>query len=145
MKFKHLLPLLLLSISCQKKLEKEIDSSPFSSVVKYISAESFADTIEAKKYINIAKTFTKYVDKENPTAYKVWENQILFNNNLSEDKKYTNHFKFYNYNIKEAINGKNAKVTFTSKNSRAKIKAIEYSLELINGTKWSIINIEYKK
>ena len=81
------------------KKQESLNSTPFAVVVKYISAVNFVDTLEARKYINISKVYSKYIDKETPTANKVWENQILFNQSLNNDKKFTNHFKFYNYDF----------------------------------------------
>jgi hypothetical protein len=126
------------------KKQESVNSTPFAVVVKYISAENFVDTLEARKYINISKVYSKYIDKENPTANKVWENQILFNQSLNNDKKFTNHFKFYNYDFEEVIKNKDAKVIFFSKKESAKIKSIEYSLELTDKNQWSITDIEYK-
>lgn len=126
------------------KKQESVNSTPFAVVVKYISAENFVDTLEAKRYININKVYSKYIDKENPTANKVWRNQILFNQGLNNDKKFTNHFKFSNYDFEEVIKDKNAKVIFVSKKKNAKIKSIEYSLELTDKNQWSITDIEYK-
>lgn len=144
MKFRYLILILILS-SCQMKKQESVNSTPITIVIKYISAENFVDTLEAKKYIDINKVYSKYVDKENPTANIVWKNQILFNKGLNNDKKFTNHFKFYNYDFEEVIKDKNAIVIFVSKKKSSKIKRIEYSLELTDKNQWSIINIEYKK
>ncbi|OYU79340.1 MAG: hypothetical protein CFE23_14640 [Flavobacterium sp. BFFFF1] len=131
--------------SCEMSKKINVDSTPLSTVVKFISSESFIDTVEAKKYIDIEKVYSKYIDNENASAQKVWENRIAFLSNLSNDKKFTPHFKFYNYTISEQNSKKISKITFTSKRPNEGIKAIEYSLALDAGENWKIIDIEYRK
>lgn len=118
--------------------------SPLETVVKFISAESFLDTIEAKQYIDIDKVYGKYADN-NLSAQKVWEDKLTFNYNLGKDKKHTNHFKFYKYDFEEIIKGNESKIIFISKNKEASIKKIEYSLIFDNQKKWKIIGINCKK
>jgi hypothetical protein len=124
--------------------QENINTTPFAIVVKYITAESFLDTSETKKYIDIDKVYIKYIDKQNPTPNKVWESQIMFNQSLNSDKKLTNFFKFHKYDMQEIIKNNAAKVIFTSKIKHSKIKSIIYSLELTSENKWIIVDIDYK-
>lgn len=126
------------------KKNKDIDTAPLSTVIKFISSESFIDTVETQKYIDIEKVYSKYIDKENPTAYKVWQNRIRFLSNLENDRKFTSHFKFYNYIISENDSLNTSKIIFTSKKKNETVKAIEYSL-IYKDEKWKIVNIEFKK
>ncbi len=130
--------------SCQKEKKCNVGLSPFGVVVKFISSESTLDTIEAKKYIDIEKVYKKYVDNKNLTSYQVWKNKLEFTNNLSKDKKFTNQFKFHNYEFSEVIKNKKASVTFSSKNINSNIKLINYFLEL-QDDKWIIVDITYTK
>lgn len=145
MKFKYLIPLLVL-FSCQNHENKEIiPPSPLVVVIKYISAENCGDTIEAKKYIDIEKTFHSYIDSQNVNAHAVWINQMVFLNNLGNDKKYTNNFKFHNYEFVQEIKDRKAKITFVAKKQKAKIQSIEYTLEFTKEGIWIIDNIALKK
>jgi hypothetical protein len=121
------------------------DNSPLVTVIKFISAESFNDTLEAKKYINIEKVYGKYIDKQDSTAELVWKNKLTFATNLSKDKKFTNHFKFHDYIFKEVVKSRKAKVILSSKDINDSIKAIEYFLELRKDDNWEIVDIQYIK
>ena len=46
------------------KKQESVNSTPFAVVVKYISAENFVDTLEARKYINIVSTFGEKIMEE---------------------------------------------------------------------------------
>jgi tRNA A37 methylthiotransferase MiaB len=137
--------ILLIICSCQKEKNKDINKSPFGIVVKFITAESFMDTIEAKKYINIERVYSKFIDKENTTAQKVWESKLMFSYNLSRDKKFTNHFGFYEYEFEETMNNDKSSILFTDKNKKASIESIEYLLELDSSGNWIIVDIIPKK
>lgn len=144
MKNLYILLIVLVFYACEIK-NKDIDSAPLSTVIKFISSESFIDTVEVRKYIDIDKVYSKYIDKENPTADQVWKNKIKFLSNLDNDRKFTSHFKFYNYTISENDSSNTSKIIFTSKKKNDAIKAIEYSLMLDVDKKWRIVDIVYKK
>lgn len=103
------------------------------------------DTTEAKKYINLERVYNKYIDKENTSSQKVWEGKLMFSYNLSRDKKFTNHFGFYEYEFKETINNSKSSILFTDKNKKAGIESIEYLLELDGLGNWIIVDIIPKK
>ncbi len=142
---KSIFILLLIVVSCNKKESKEIDKSPFGVVVKFITAESLMDTIQAKKYIDIERVYKKYIDEENTTAQNVWESKLLFSYNLSLDNKFTNYFPFHEYDFKEIRNNNKSSILFTDKNVKASIESIEYLLELDENENWIIVDILPKK
>lgn len=133
-------------LSCKKEIKetRDVNRSPLVIVVKFITAESFLDTIEAKKYIDIESVYGRFIDKENSSAFKAWESKLMFGHNLSKDKKFTNHFDFYNYDFNEAIDNDKASVLFTSNDKGSSIESIEYVLKLNSG-KWRIVDIKPKK
>jgi hypothetical protein len=116
--------------------------SPLTTVIKLISAESFADFEEAKKYIDIEKVYSGHTDTL--SADQAWKNQVLFFYNIGKDRKFTNNFKYYNYIIKEEQKGENAEVVFESMLHDASITEILYKLTL-HGKTWVVVKIEYKK
>ena len=132
--------ILMLFISCNHKTHQE--ESPLAIVIKLISAESFADIKEAKKYIDIEKVYANNVDTL--LAEETWRGQILFSYNISKDKRFTNHFKYYDYNIKETQDGKSANVVFEAKSPESIISAIVYTLTQYNEA-WKVCKIEYVK
>lgn len=136
---------IILCISCDKE-KVNIDNTPFTTVVKFIAAESFNDTLEAEKYIDVERTYKNYIDKESDidNGREAWIEKLSFNQSLNDGNKFHNCFKFYNYKWEQIINNDAAKVIFISKDSRARIKRIEYSLEIQN-SKWRIVGLKYIK
>ncbi|HVY74264.1 MAG TPA: hypothetical protein VG890_05505 [Puia sp.] len=126
--------------SCQYKKTSSINP-PLATVVKVNAAEAFMDFEEAKKYQDINEIYSK-VDKQNPE--KAWKEMVTFFYNLSKDKKFTNQWKYYNYDITENINNKNAEVILKSKNKEALFQTITYKLDLRQSV-WIINDIEYTK
>lgn len=78
-------------VSCNNNKMPRMES-PLAIVIKLISAESFADFDEARKYINLEKVYSNYTDTL--SAEQAWKNQVLFFYNLGKDKKFTNNFKW---------------------------------------------------
>lgn len=114
---------------------------PLIIVIKLISAEEQADFDVALNYIDINKV---YQDIPRNKRKITWEEFIAFNRNLGKDKKFTNSFKYYNYDIKESINTNSSTVEFVSKNPSSKIKSIVYYLEFENN-RWIVTSIKYIK
>ena len=129
-----------LLVSCNTKPAME---SPLVTVIKLNSAESLLDFEEARKYLDVEKVYSK--NKEaNVSAEQAWKEYIRFGYNLGQDNKFTNAFKYHNYNIKESQSGNKGKVVFEALNSKSKIREIIYHLESIEG-RWKVVDIEYVK
>lgn len=116
--------------------------SPLAAVIKLISAEALADFDEAKKYIDVNKVYSGNVDTLTPE--QAWKDQVMFFYNMSRDKKFTNVFKYYNFNIKEEEKGDNATVVFESIHPEDSISKILYTLDRHNNT-WEVVKIEFIK
>ena len=127
-------------LSCNSKMPQM--ESPLATVIKLISAESFADFDEAKKYIDYEKVYSGHTDTL--SAEQAWRSQVLFFYNLGKDKKFTNNFKYYNYNIKEEQNEENAEVVFESIHPEDSISKILYILTR-HDKKWIVVSIKYIK
>jgi hypothetical protein len=117
-------------------------NSPLTTVIKLQSAETLANFEEAKKYIDVKKTYG--IDSPSISPEKVWRSKVLFFHNLGKDKKFTNVFKYYDYDINESINGNYASVSFISISREAKIKEIIYEL-VKNREGWVVVGIKYIK
>ena len=127
--------------ACNTKMNQK--ESPLATVIKLQSAETFANLDEAKKYIDVEMVYLK--DRpDSITAEKAWETYVMFGYNMAKDKKFTNIFKYHNYNIKEEVAGDNATVLFESKDSESNISRIVYGLENRNN-QWIVISIEFVK
>lgn len=129
--------LVILSVNC-KGQDNRMKNSPIVTVIKLQSAESLLNFEEAKKYIDLKKVF-----KDNPESTDVekeWKEMITFFYNLGKDKKFTNQFKYYDYNIIELIDESKAEVKFIPIDQDS--KKIFYSLELKNNT-WIVIDIKH--
>ena len=127
-------------VSCNSKMSQM--ESPLAIVIKLISAESFADFDEAKKYIDLEKVYSNHTDTS--SAEQAWRSQVLFFYNIGKDKKFTNHFRYYNYVITEEQKGENAEVTFESIHPEEGIYKIVYTLIRHDNT-WEVVKIEYIK
>lgn len=131
---------LIILSSCNNAIKK---NSPFAVVVKLNSSEELGDFDEAKKYIDVVKVYGKYADNNvSPEMY--WRNLVNINNSIGTDKKFTNTLKYFKYDIEETISKESALVVLRAKESKAKIKAIEYSLILKEGN-WIVQDILYRK
>ena len=133
------LSIFLTFMSCNKNE----DESLLAIVIKLNSAESLGNFNEATKYIDIDKVYSKYV-KDGKSANEIWREYVMFTYNLSQDNKFTNTFKYYQYSIRENQNGNTGVVTFESINPKAKIKKLIYKLTRI-GNNWKVTDIEYIK
>jgi hypothetical protein len=135
-----ILIILTMLISCNKKAENS--NRPLETIIKLNSAEEIKNYDEAVKYIDVDKVYSRcLVDGIKP--YDCWVQYVDFSYNFSkEDKKFTNRFGYYKYDIKESINGNKSTVEFISMSQKK--KEIIYSLELIN-TKWIVVKIDYLK
>ena len=107
-------------------------------MVKLISAEQDLFYDEAKQYIDVAQVYTK-LGSENPE--EDWKQWIKFQYNIGKDKKFSNNFRYFEYNIEENVMGNNASVCF--KNTKIN-KTITYRLEK-RQKKWIVVSIDYVK
>lgn len=117
-------------------------NSPLVIVIKLQAAETLTDFEDAKKYIDINKVYSNHPDSISPE--EAWKQSVEFLYNLGKDKKFTNIFKYYEYDICENIKKDKATVSFKALSSGASIKEIIYMLELQN-KEWKIIRIECVK
>ena len=101
-------------LSCTEN-KSTILETPFVTVVKLVSAEQSLAFEEAKLQYNLGK-----------------------------DKKISNDFKYYDYNIEETITENNAVVCFKARNTNSSIKKITYGLEK-RQNRWIVIYIDYFK
>jgi len=112
--------------------------TPFVTVVNLISAESSLAFDKAKEYMDVVQVYSK-LGSENPEAD--WrEGFKTMHNIFGCDKKFTNVFQYYLYDIEETITGNNAIVLFKYKNDN---RSIKYILEK-RQNKWIVIAIERK-
>lgn len=130
----------LIMFSCTEN-KSTILETPFVTVVKLISAEQSLAFEEAIQYIDVIQVYSK-LGLENPEAD--WKEMIKLQYNLGKDKKLSNNFKYYDYNIEETITENNAVVCFKAKNTNSSIKKITYGLEK-RQNRWIIIYIDYFK
>jgi hypothetical protein len=124
------------SVNRPTKLE-----TPFVTVVKLVSAENTLHFEEAMQYIDVFQVYTK-LGSENPE--EDWKKLLRFQNNLGKDKKFTNEFGYYNFDIEETVKDNIAQVCFKSKDTNASIKMITYGLEK-RQQKWVVVSIDYVK
>jgi hypothetical protein len=128
---------------CQNK-KVETLNSPLATVIKLNAAETLMDFAEAKKYQDINKIYGKYSESNKATPEDVWKEKVTFSYNLAKDKKFTNQWEYYDYDIIERIDNIYAEVIFKSKNSGESLQGITYKLEL-RQSNWIVNDIEYKK
>jgi hypothetical protein len=111
-------------------------------VMKLQSAEAEMKFEEAKKYIDVASVFRNYPNSQDPE--REWRESVTFFYNIGNTKKFTNRFRYYNYDILESVNSNNAEVRFVATNKTAHLKEIVYSLRREDES-WRVVEIEYKK
>jgi len=141
MKLKYLIiTLAILGFSCNNNTWET--NSPLVSIIKLNSAEELGDFEEAVKYQNISKLYGGYAREKSITPEAYWKAEILANNDIAKDKRFTNRIKYFNYDISENILDSNAEVIFKNKNHEARIREIIYKLELLNAV-WVVQEIEY--
>lgn len=136
----HIVISMLIMFSCAEN-KSAILETPFVTVVKLISAEQGLAFDEAIQYIDVIQVYSK-LGSENPEAD--WKELLKFQYNLSKDKKFTNDFKYYDYDIEETVTDNNAVVCFKAKDVNSSIKKITYGLEQ-RQNKWVVIAIDYLK
>jgi hypothetical protein len=120
------------------KVEKNLNS-PLVSVIKYQSATIFVDIDEANKYADLIRIYSE-LNLNKKEIQELWKKTyISFKKLADKDKKFTNIYKYYDYNITEITNTKVATVIFEDKFNKEKIF---YYLKLSNDL-WKIVNIEY--
>ncbi|GHT25841.1 hypothetical protein FACS189430_12460 [Bacteroidia bacterium] len=124
------------SVNKSTKLE-----TPFVTVVKLKAAEQSLHYEEALQYIDVVQVYST-LGSENPV--EDWKQSLKFLYNIGKDKKNTNEFGYYDFDIEESVNGKNASVRFKAKDSNASIKMITYGLEK-RQQKWVVVSIDYVK
>ena len=114
-------------LSCTEN-KSTILETPFVTVVKLVSAEQSLAFEEAIQYIDVIQVYSK-LGLENPESD--WKRTIKLQYNLGKDKKISNDFKYYDYNIEET-------------NTNSSIKKITYGLEK-RQNRWIVIYIDYFK
>jgi len=130
----------LMMFSCAEN-KATILETPFVTVVKLVSAEQSLAFDEAKQYIDVIQVYSR-LGSENPETD--WKELLKFQYNLGKDKKFTNDFKYYDYDIEETVTDNNAVVCFKAKDINSSIKKITYGLEK-RQDKWIVIAIDYLK
>ncbi|MEO1033722.1 MAG: hypothetical protein AAFX55_20220 [Bacteroidota bacterium] len=128
-------------INCNNKQNNEMTNTPLITVIKLKSAEAILDFEEAKKYIDLQKVFEE--NSESRNIEKEWKEMLTPFYNIGNDKKFTNQFKYFNYNINENVEGDKAKVSFEAHNKEAQVKKIIYFLDKLNDM-WIVIDIHYE-
>jgi hypothetical protein len=114
---------------------------PLVTVVKLISAEQSLAFDEAQQYMDVAQVYSKLGSK---TPVEDWKQLMNFQYNLGKDKKFSNNFEYYDYDIEEAVAGNNATVCFRPKNINSSLIKITYGLEK-RQNKWMIVSIESER
>lgn len=126
--------------SCAKN-KTTILETPFVTVVKLVSAEQSLHLEEAMQYIDVVQVYSK-LGSENPI--EDWKKLMKFEYNLGKDKKFTNDFQYYDYDIEEMVTDNNAVVCFKAKDVNSSVKKITYGLEK-RQKKWVVVSINYVK
>lgn len=139
-----LLPILFIVFfsNCNNARKNNINS-PLATVIKLNAAEALMDFDEAKKYQDVNAVYGKYVKGDTAKPEDLWKQFVASFNSISNDRKFTNQTKYYNYDITETINNNNAEVVLKAKNEGANLQEIIYKLEL-RQSGWIIKDIEYK-
>jgi hypothetical protein len=139
-----LLALVTLAVTGCRHKNTEVQNSPLATVIKVQAAEALADTEEARKYQDIESIYGKIAREEKSTPEKAWQEYANFVSSVPNGRKFTNQFKYYNYNISESSRDGTAEVTFRDKDTTASVRTIVYRLELRNGN-WIVTGIDYVK
>ncbi|WEK70982.1 MAG: hypothetical protein P0Y62_05350 [Candidatus Chryseobacterium colombiense] len=127
-------------MSCQKK-ENNSNNEPLIAVIKLNSAEEIKNFKEALNYLDVDKVYSKYSKPLGITPEEYWKELVNTSYQFSRDKKFTNVFKYYDYNIiTEKKDENECLINFIPyKNG---LKSVTYTLNFKDG-KWKIINIDY--
>lgn len=125
--------------SCVKNKTTVLET-PFVTVVKLKAAEQSLHYEDALQYIDVVQVYSK-LGSENPV--EDWKQSLKFLYNIGKDKKFTNNFGYYNYDIEETVDGNNAIVCFKIKDINS-TERITYGLEK-RQNKWIVITIDYLK
>lgn len=128
-------------MSCTSKEESE---TPLMTVIKLQSAESLKQYDIAKKYLDVNKVYGELSTEASKTPEEVWTEFIEFNYSLGQSKKFSNTFKYHEFEIIEKVNQDSSVVRFIPYNQEARIKSITYHLLRIDNL-WRVIQIDYKK
>ncbi len=131
--------LVVLSLSCNGQ-DVNMKDTPIITVIKLQSSEVLLNFDEAKRYIDVEKVYGKNPESKDPQ--EEWKEMVTFFYNIGTNKKFTNQFKYFDYNIIEMTNGSTAKVNFTAINNEVMIKEIVYSLDKLND-RWKVVSIQY--
>lgn len=137
--------LLVVVISCEERGNSMpiCNETPLASVVKLISAQSMGYVEVAKEYIDVKKVYSKHIG-DSIDYDKFFAEQVGFMSSTTDSRKFTNHFKYFNYRISEIQNGSTAKVEFRSKDREASLQGIIYDLEN-RDCEWIVVGIVYEK
>lgn len=136
-----IITLAFMTLGCKGQVDAKKES-PLATVIKLQSAEALMNLDEAEKYIDVEKVYARYSESNNPK--EEWKKMLSFLYNIGGTNKFTNQFKYFNYDIEQVINESNATVSFISIDKDACIKQITYTLSEIDDGRWKIIAIEYK-
>jgi len=129
---------LVILVSC-KTSTTSTKESPLAVVIKLVSAEELSDFEAAKKYLDVEKA---YHAMDTVSAENMWKAKVNFANAIGNDKKFTNIFKYYEYNIREKVINDKAEVMFEAIDPEATVHKIVYHLSSVN-KEWIVFKIEY--
>jgi hypothetical protein len=111
-------------------------------VIKLQSSETLNNLTEGEKYIDLERTYGDLAKREKKTPYQLWQEYVKFNYGLATDKKFTNVFKYYDFNIKVEEVQDGFKVIFEYRDLQNGIKEIVYKLEKLEDN-LKVVNISY--
>lgn len=129
-------------MSCQKKENNNNNNNePLIAVIKLNSAEEIKNFKEALNYLDVDKVYSKYSKPVGMTPEEYWKELVNTSYQFSRDKKFTNVFKYYDYNIiTKKRDEDECLISFVPYENDS--KSIIYTLNLKDG-KWKIVNIDY--
>jgi hypothetical protein len=135
--------IIMLLTNCKINKYESINS-PLATVIKLNAAESLMNFDEARKYQDVDKIYGKDTGGDKLSAEDVWKEKLEFFYNLGKDKKFTNQWKYFDYDIVEKITNNTAEVILKSKDQEANLQEIRYKLEMRQGS-WIVVDIDFKK
>lgn len=110
-------------------------------MIKLNSAEEIKNFKEALNYLDVDEVYSKYSKPLGITPEEYWKELVDTSYQFSRDKKFTNVFKYYNYNIiTEKRDENECLIKFIP--YKKGLKSITYTLQLRDG-KWKVVNIDY--
>lgn len=128
--------------ACGKKVNV-VSDSPLVVVIKLQSAESLEDFSTASKYIDTKVAYSAFAN-DTLSAEDAWRDIVRFNHALAQDKRFTNDFKYYQFDISEEIRMPKAQVSFRSNDVKAKLMKLTYDLEFRDSV-WIVVNVAFQR